>query len=62
MAMEAWMEEAGVRSVWVLADNEAAEAFYAACGFARENQQPVQMSRRLDVDHHGHDHDSGTTG
>ena len=44
--MEEWMSENAVASVWVLADNEEAEAFYAACGFARDDPQPVQMSRR----------------
>ena len=46
-AMEEWMREHDVTSVWVLADNDGAEAFYAACGFARDDDQPVQMSRRL---------------
>jgi GNAT superfamily N-acetyltransferase len=46
-AMEEWMKAAGVESVWVLADNDEAEAFYAACGFSRDDDQPVQMSRRL---------------
>jgi hypothetical protein len=45
--MAEWMRENAVASVWVLADNEEAEAFYAACGFARDDPQPVQMSRRL---------------
>ena len=45
--MEAWMAENRVATVWVLADNDAAEAFYAACGFSRDDPQPVQMSRRL---------------
>ena len=45
--MEGWMRESGVASVWVLADNDAAEAFYAACAFSRDDPQPVQMSRRL---------------
>jgi predicted N-acetyltransferase YhbS len=44
--MEEWMKNAGVPSVWVLADNEGAEAFYAACGFRRDDDQAVQMSRR----------------
>jgi GNAT superfamily N-acetyltransferase len=40
-----WMGEARVREAWVLADNPGAEAFYAACGFARgeENEQGVLM-------------------
>jgi N-acetylglutamate synthase-like GNAT family acetyltransferase len=45
--MEEWMKAAGIATVWVLADNEEAEAFYAACGFSRDDPQPVQMSRRL---------------
>jgi len=45
--MEAWMRAARVAHVWVLADNEEAEAFYSACGFSRDESQPVQMSRRL---------------
>ena len=45
--MEEWMSENGVASVWVLADNDAAALFYAACGFSRDDPQPVQMSRRL---------------
>lgn len=31
--MDAWMRDAGVREVWVLADNPGATAFYRACGF-----------------------------
>lgn len=34
-AMEAWMREHGVVDVWVPAE-DAAVAFYAACGFAAE--------------------------
>ena len=44
--MEEWMREAGVGTVWVLADNEGAEAFYAACRFSRDDPQPIQMSRQ----------------
>jgi GNAT superfamily N-acetyltransferase len=46
-AMLEWMKDAAVPSVWVLADNEEAEAFYAACGFTRDDEQPVQMTRRV---------------
>lgn len=42
--MREWMNEAAVHDVWVLADNAEAEAFYAACGFMRDEEQPVQMS------------------
>lgn len=34
-AMTRWASGAGVREVWVLADNPGAEAFYEACGFVR---------------------------
>ena len=43
-AMRAWMEREAVDEVWVLADNPGAEAFYAACGFSRDDEQPVQMT------------------
>jgi len=38
-----WATGAGVREVWVLADNPGAEAFYGACGFVRaaEHEQGV---------------------
>jgi GNAT superfamily N-acetyltransferase len=47
--MLGWMKAACVPEVWVLADNPAAEAFYAACGFARgaENEQGVLMLRSV---------------
>jgi len=43
-----WARGAGVPEVWVLADNPGAEAFYAACGFARgeEHEQGVLMLLR----------------
>jgi hypothetical protein len=31
--LRAWMREAGLSYVWVLADNAEARAFYEACGF-----------------------------
>jgi GNAT superfamily N-acetyltransferase len=47
--MLGWMKDAGVPEVWVLADNPAAEAFYATCGFTRgaENEQGVLMLRSV---------------
>ena len=44
-----WAEEAGIPEVWVLADNPGAEAFYAACGFARggAGEQGVLMLRQV---------------
>ena len=46
-AMRSWMEEEGVSKAWVLADHSGAEAFYAACGFVRDDEQPVQMTLAL---------------
>lgn len=43
-AMTEWMRGEKVTEVWVLADNRGAELFYAACGFERDEDQPVQMS------------------
>lgn len=47
--MELWMNENGVSTVWVCADNEVAVDFYRGCGFAREQPQPVYMTRELEV-------------
>ena len=41
--MRDWMEEEAVMEAWVLADNTRARAFYAACGFERDEEQGVQM-------------------
>lgn len=41
--MRTWMEEQGVPEAWVLADNPGAQLFYAACGFARDEEQGVRM-------------------
>jgi N-acetylglutamate synthase-like GNAT family acetyltransferase len=49
-AMQAWMREEGVAEAWVLADNEGAESFYAACGFSRDDAQAVQMTLALPTD------------
>jgi GNAT superfamily N-acetyltransferase len=45
--MRKWMEDESVEEGWVLADNPEAEKFYASFGFARDEQQPVQMSLSL---------------
>lgn len=42
--MREWMDREGVSEAWVLADNPEAEAFYSACGFTRDEEQPVQMT------------------
>lgn len=43
-AMRTWMTENDVAEAWVPADSGDAEAFYAACGFVRDDVQPVQMT------------------
>ncbi|NJK79201.1 MAG: GNAT family N-acetyltransferase [Chloroflexaceae bacterium] len=47
VAMEEWMQQHAVSTVWVLADNPAAAEFYRACGFVVEAEQPVYMTRTL---------------
>jgi ribosomal protein S18 acetylase RimI-like enzyme len=42
-AMRAWMEREAIVETWVLADNPGAIAFYAACGFVRDEEQGLQM-------------------
>jgi GNAT superfamily N-acetyltransferase len=46
-AMRDWMAQHDVAEAWVLADNSGAEGFYAACGFVRDAEQPVQMTLSL---------------
>jgi GNAT superfamily N-acetyltransferase len=46
-AMREWMRAEGVEEAWVPADSPEAEAFYAACGFVCDEEQPVQMTLRL---------------
>jgi GNAT superfamily N-acetyltransferase len=46
-AMREWMRAKRVEEAWVPADSPEAEAFYAACGFVRDEEQPVQMTLRL---------------
>jgi GNAT superfamily N-acetyltransferase len=46
-AMRDWMAAENVEEAWVPADSPEAEAFYAACGFVRDEEQPVQMTLRL---------------
>jgi ribosomal protein S18 acetylase RimI-like enzyme len=41
----AWMRERGIHTIWVLADNSGAEAFYLACRFIREREQPTMFVR-----------------
>jgi ribosomal protein S18 acetylase RimI-like enzyme len=42
-AMRALMERERMAECWVLADNPGAIEFYAACGFARDDEQGLQM-------------------
>jgi GNAT superfamily N-acetyltransferase len=46
-AMREWMASESIPEAWVLSDNPIAEAFYEACGFTRDDEQPVQMTLRL---------------
>lgn len=48
--MRKWMEDESVDEVWVLADNPEAEKFYASFGFARDEEQSVQMTLSLGAD------------
>lgn len=45
-AVIAWMSEAGIAAVWVLAGDGAVD-FYAACGFTAAADQPLMMRRRV---------------
>lgn len=47
-ALHAHMREQGVRSVWVAADSEEAQAFYRACEYDTDELQGVILSRNLD--------------
>jgi GNAT superfamily N-acetyltransferase len=49
-AMRRWMAQESVEEVWVLADNPGAEAFYAACGFVRDDEQGVLMTLTVSGD------------
>ena len=42
-AMRGFMEREAIEEAWVLADNPGAIAFYAACGFVRDEEQGTQM-------------------
>lgn len=44
-ACVAWMRARGMHTIWVLADNPGAEAFYLACRFIREREQPTMLVR-----------------
>ncbi len=44
-AMDAWMAEHGVASVWVLTHHPAARAFYEACGFTAEAEPETLLAR-----------------
>jgi ribosomal protein S18 acetylase RimI-like enzyme len=47
--MESWMKSNEVSVVWVCADNPIAVDFYRGCGFASEEEQPVYMTRELQI-------------
>ena len=39
-----WMDANSIGEVWVLSDGPGAEEFYAACGFTRQEGQPIYMT------------------
>jgi aminoglycoside 3-N-acetyltransferase I len=45
--LRSWMVDQDVAEAWVPADSRDAEAFYAACGFVRDEVQPIQMTLSL---------------
>jgi ribosomal protein S18 acetylase RimI-like enzyme len=47
--MENWMQSNAVRVVWVAADNRVAVDFYRGCGFSAEPEQPVYMTREIQL-------------
>ena len=47
--MESWMQSNDVREVWVCADNQVAVEFYRGCGFQLEGEQPVYLTRTLEL-------------
>lgn len=45
--METWMRANGVADAWVLADNDGAAEFYAACGYRRGPERADYFVREL---------------
>ncbi|MBZ9751831.1 GNAT family N-acetyltransferase [Deinococcus sp. HMF7604] len=46
-ALHSQMQVEGLRDVWVAADNEGAQAFYATCGYEVDELQGVILSREV---------------
>ena len=46
-AMTAWMQDHGLLTAWVLADNPGAERFYGACGFGPGSGPATYLELRL---------------
>lgn len=44
-ALDEWLAGTDIASVWVLADNDDAAAFYEACGYDRPDDQPAYLER-----------------
>jgi len=44
-AMTTWMDDNGVREVWVLGDDPGACEFYEAMGFTTAPDQPTYLTR-----------------
>lgn len=47
--MESWMQQNGVREVWVCADNQIALDFYRSCGFGSSESQPIYLTREIEL-------------
>lgn len=46
-ALDQWLATTNITSVWVLADNDGAAAFYQACGYDRPDDQPTYLERSV---------------
>lgn len=44
-ALDDWVATTPIRSIWVLADDEDATAFYEACGYTRAEDPPTYLER-----------------
>lgn len=46
-ALDEWVATTPIRSIWVLADDADATAFYEACGYERDDDQPTYLERTV---------------
>lgn len=45
--LDRWAAGAGIGAIWVLAADDEASAFYAACGYAAPTDQPTYLERNV---------------